>query len=119
VPDRKTFVIVGGGLAGAKAAQALRVGGFDGRVVLDAGEPYDKPPYFFSDQYDLGLEYVGLHDPSDELVIRGSLEEARFQAFWIGADGKVTAGMHVNDWDAIDSIRTLVETRAEHHDAVR
>jgi 3-phenylpropionate/trans-cinnamate dioxygenase ferredoxin reductase subunit len=94
------------------------------RSMLDLGEPYDKVPYFFSDQYDLGLEYVGLHDPADEVVIRGSLDEARFQAFWIGPDGRVTAGMHVNDWDAIEPIRTLVDQRAdrdalEHLDAVR
>ena len=77
--------------------------------MLGHGEPYAKLPYFFSDQYDLGLEYVGLHGPGDELVLRGSLEEARFQAYWLAADGSVTAAMHVNDWDAIDGIRTLVE----------
>jgi 3-phenylpropionate/trans-cinnamate dioxygenase ferredoxin reductase subunit len=82
------------------------------RSMLGVGEPYAKLPYFFSDQYDLGLEYVGLHGAGDELVIRGSVEEARFQAFWIAADGTVTAGMHVNDWDAIDPIRALVESRA-------
>ena len=82
------------------------------RSMLGAGSPYAKLPYFFSDQYDLGLEYVGLHDPRDELVIRGSLDQARFQAFWVAADGTVSAGMHVNDWDAIGPIRKLVENRA-------
>jgi 3-phenylpropionate/trans-cinnamate dioxygenase ferredoxin reductase component len=81
------------------------------RSMLDAPEPYDKIPYFFSDQYDLGLEYVGLHDPGDELVIRGSIDERHFQAFWIGADGTVSAGMHVNDWDSIGPIRAVVESR--------
>jgi 3-phenylpropionate/trans-cinnamate dioxygenase ferredoxin reductase subunit len=79
--------------------------------MLDKAEPYTKLPYFFSDQYDLGLEYVGFHDPADELVIRGSLDDARFQAFWIASDGTVSAGMHVNDWDAIGPIRSLVERR--------
>jgi 3-phenylpropionate/trans-cinnamate dioxygenase ferredoxin reductase subunit len=79
--------------------------------MLGTGEPYSKRPYFFTDQYDLGMEYVGLHDPGDELVIRGSLEDARFQAFWLGPDGGVTAGMHVNDWDAIGPIRDVVDRR--------
>ena len=79
--------------------------------MLGKGEPYTRLPYFFSDQYDLGLEYVGLHGPADELVIRGSLDDARFQAFWIAADGTVSAGMHVNDWDAIEPIRAIVEGR--------
>jgi 3-phenylpropionate/trans-cinnamate dioxygenase ferredoxin reductase component len=76
--------------------------------MLGVGEPYAGLPYFFSDQYDLGLEYVGLHDPGDELVIRGSLDEGRFQAFWTAADGTTSAGMHVNDWDAIGPIRAAV-----------
>jgi 3-phenylpropionate/trans-cinnamate dioxygenase ferredoxin reductase component len=88
---------------------AIAQGEAAARSMLGHGEPYAKLPYFFSDQYDLGLEYVGLHGPGDELVLRGSLEEARFQAYWLAADGSVTAAMHVNDWDAIDGIRTLVE----------
>jgi 3-phenylpropionate/trans-cinnamate dioxygenase ferredoxin reductase subunit len=59
-----------------------------------------------------GLAGVGLHDPDDELIIRGSLDDARFQAFWIAADGSVSAAMHVNDWDAIEPIRALLETGA-------
>jgi NADPH-dependent 2,4-dienoyl-CoA reductase/sulfur reductase-like enzyme len=90
--------------AGAQGAAAAR-------SMLGKGEPYTRLPYFFSDQYDLGLEYVGLHGPGDELVIRGSLDDARFQAFWIAADGTVSAGMHVNDWDAIEPIRAIVESR--------
>jgi 3-phenylpropionate/trans-cinnamate dioxygenase ferredoxin reductase subunit len=82
------------------------------RSMLGVGEPYAKLPYFFSDQYDLGLEYVGMHGPGDELVIRGSLQERKFQALWTAPDGTVSAGMHVNDWDAIGQIRSLVEGRA-------
>jgi len=82
------------------------------RSMLGAGAPYAQLPYFFSDQYDVGLEYVGLHEPADELVIRGSLDDGRFQALWHAADGTVSAGMHVNDWDAIGPLRTLVETAA-------
>jgi 3-phenylpropionate/trans-cinnamate dioxygenase ferredoxin reductase subunit len=80
------------------------------RSMLGEGDPYVKPPYFFSDQYDLGMEYVGLHDPEDALVIRGSLDDEHFQAFWMASDGSVSAGMHVNEWDAIEPIRALVES---------
>jgi len=77
--------------------------------MLERDAPYAKVPYFFSDQYDLGMEYFGLHAPCDRLEIRGSTGSGTFQAFWFGADGAVTAGMHANDWDASDSIRRLVE----------
>jgi len=79
------------------------------RSMLGKGEPYTKLPYFFTDQYDLGMEYVGHHGAADELTIRGSLEDANFRAYWTAADGHVTAAMHVNDWDAIDPMRELVE----------
>jgi 3-phenylpropionate/trans-cinnamate dioxygenase ferredoxin reductase subunit len=46
-------------------------------------------------------------------VIRGSLGDGRFQALWVSADGAVSAGMQVNDWDAIDPIRALVESGAK------
>ena len=78
--------------------------------MLDHPEPYARLPYFFSDQYDVGMEYVGLHDPSDQLVVRGTIEDERFQAFWVGGDGRVTAGMHVNDRDAIEPIKQLIES---------
>jgi 3-phenylpropionate/trans-cinnamate dioxygenase ferredoxin reductase subunit len=80
------------------------------RNMLGSGEAYTKVPYFFSDQYDLGMEYFGLHDPSDRLVIRGDTDEGHFQAFWVGADEGVTAAMHVNDWGAADGLRRLVES---------
>ena len=91
---------------------ALAQGTAAARSMLGADEPYTHLPYFFSDQYDLGLEYVGLHRPDDRLVVRGSLGDERFQAFWIGGDGGITAAMHVNDWDAIDPLRRLVEQTA-------
>jgi hypothetical protein len=78
--------------------------------MLGAKAPYDALPYFFSDQYDTGLEYVGLHEPGDRLVVRGSLSDPAFQAFWLDAEDRVTAGMHVNDWDAIEPIKRLIES---------
>jgi 3-phenylpropionate/trans-cinnamate dioxygenase ferredoxin reductase subunit len=71
---------------------------------------YDRLPYFFSDQYDLGMEYVGNVGPAgyDQVVVRGNPEGGAFTAFWLQA-GQVLAGMHANDWDAIDPIRQIVE----------
>ena len=73
-------------------------------------EPYARQPYFFSDQYDLGMEYVGGTPYGyDELVVRGDLAARVFTAFWL-KDGRVLAGMHANDWDAGDDLRRAVET---------
>ncbi|MEP7089924.1 MAG: FAD-dependent oxidoreductase [Nocardioidaceae bacterium] len=76
--------------------------------LLGNGTTYDRLPYFFTDQYDLGMEYVGSVGPDgyDEVVLRGS-RTSSFTAFWL-LDGRVLAGMHANDWDAIDHIRALV-----------
>lgn len=77
----------------------------------------DDLPYFFTDQYELGIEYVGNPGPEgfDDVVIAGQTEgavESRvFRVFWLRR-GIVVAGMHVNDWDAITRIRELVGTRA-------
>jgi 3-phenylpropionate/trans-cinnamate dioxygenase ferredoxin reductase component len=71
---------------------------------------YDRVPYFYTDQYDLGMEYVGYVEPGgyDEVVVRGDLASREFVAFWL-ADGRVLAGMNVNVWDVVDPIRTLIQ----------
>jgi len=87
---------------------AIEQGRAAARSMLGEEVSYDRLPYFFTDQYDLGMEYVG-HvgaDGYDEVVLRGD-PAGVFSAFWIGG-GRVLAGMHVNDWDAIDPIRALV-----------
>jgi 3-phenylpropionate/trans-cinnamate dioxygenase ferredoxin reductase subunit len=70
---------------------------------------YDRQPYFFSDQYDLGMEYVGYVAPGDddEVVVRGDLATREFIAFWL-KDGRVLAGMNVNVWDVTDPIKELI-----------
>jgi 3-phenylpropionate/trans-cinnamate dioxygenase ferredoxin reductase subunit len=89
-------------------ANALEQGPAAARAMLDRGAPYDALPYFFTDQYDVGMEYVGLHDPQDRVVVQGTLGTEGFRAFWAGPDGRITAGLHVNDWDAIEEIKRLV-----------
>jgi NADPH-dependent 2,4-dienoyl-CoA reductase/sulfur reductase-like enzyme len=78
--------------------------------LLGAGVPYEKRPFFFSDQYDLGCEYRGLADPSrDRLVVRGDLEAREFIAFWM-KDGAVAAALNVNSWDEGDALQDLVDS---------
>jgi 3-phenylpropionate/trans-cinnamate dioxygenase ferredoxin reductase subunit len=82
-------------------ANALNQGLTAGVNAAGGAESYTRLPYFFSDQYDLGLEYVGFSDPGDALVVRGSLADRTFIAFW-HRHGIVTAAMNVNVWDVVE-----------------
>ena len=79
------------------------------RVMLCGDQPYDRLPYFFTDQYDLGMEYVGSVGPDgyDEVVLRGDVSTRVFTALWLQGR-RVVAAMHANDWDQIDPIRGIV-----------
>jgi NADPH-dependent 2,4-dienoyl-CoA reductase/sulfur reductase-like enzyme len=92
---------------------AIHQGRHAARGMLGSEEPYTREPYFFTDQYDLGMEYVGHVGPDgyDDVVIRGDLSSRVFTALWIKGD-RVVAGMHCNDWDAIDPIRSWVGREA-------
>ena len=78
------------------------------------GKPatWDRLPYFFSDQYELGMEYTGLADGWDRVVLRGDRAAREFIAFWL-RDGRVLAGMNVNVWDVADQIGDLIRSQAE------
>ncbi|WP_328843216.1 NAD(P)/FAD-dependent oxidoreductase [Streptomyces sp. NBC_00258] len=80
---------------------------------------YDRLPYFYTDQYDLAMECTGYAEPDgyDRVVFRGARDERRFIAFWMSGK-RVLAGMSVNVWDVVDSIRSLVESGVETDDAV-
>ena len=85
--------------------------------LLGADAPYEKRPFFFSDQYDLGCEYRGLADPAtDRLLIRGDLAGREFTAFWL-RDGAVAAAMNVNQWDDGDALQDLVDSGRQVSDA--
>jgi 3-phenylpropionate/trans-cinnamate dioxygenase ferredoxin reductase subunit len=86
---------------------ALNQGGTAGRNATGGRESYDRLPYFFSDQYDLGLEDVGLSSTDDQVVVRGDVETWEFIAFW-HRDGIVTAAMNVNVWDVIEDLKALL-----------
>jgi 3-phenylpropionate/trans-cinnamate dioxygenase ferredoxin reductase subunit len=77
--------------------------------LVGGHEEHDALPYFFTDQYDLGLEYVGSPGPAgfDRVVLRGDVEGLDFTAWWLRGR-EVVAGMHVNDWDAIEHVRRIV-----------
>lgn len=93
-------------------ATALHSGSAAARSMLGAGVVYDRPPYFYTDQYDLGMEYTG-HAPVggyDTVVVRGDLAKREFIAFWTAA-GRVVAGMNVNVWDVTADIEKLIRGR--------
>ena len=76
-------------------------------ALLGGDRPYDRLPYFFTDQYDLGMEYTGYARPDDTVVVRGDLSTRTFIAFWL-REGRVTAGMNVNVWDVTTPIKQLI-----------
>ncbi len=81
------------------------------RTMLGEVASYDLLPYFFSDQYDLGMEYVGHvgSDGHDQVILRGDPETSEFIAFWL-LRGRVLAGMNVNVWDVSDEIQALIRS---------
>ncbi len=88
-------------------ANARNQGETAAKNMLGGVEIYDRLPYFFSDQYDVGMEYTGHADGADGLVIRGDLGDREFIAFWTKG-GRVIAGMNVNTWDVVDQIKGLI-----------
>ena len=89
---------------------ALNQGPTAARNMLGQATAYDKTPYFYSDQYDLGMEYRGWAHGFDQVVIRGHPDQGEFIAFWLG-EGRVLAGMNANVWDQGDAIEALVRVR--------
>jgi 3-phenylpropionate/trans-cinnamate dioxygenase ferredoxin reductase subunit len=91
-------------------ANALHQGPVAARNMLGRAEPYDRVPYFFSDQYDVGMEYTGYAPTWDRVVLRGDPATREFIAFWLTGD-HVLAGMNVNVWDVTDTIQHLIRER--------
>ncbi len=95
--------------ANALNQPAVAAAGMLGRSAI-----YDLLPYFYTDQYDLGMEYVG-HAPLgayEQVVIRGELDSREFIAFWLDGPGRVLAAMNVNVWDVTDQTKALIESSA-------
>jgi NADPH-dependent 2,4-dienoyl-CoA reductase/sulfur reductase-like enzyme len=90
-------------------ANAMNQGPAAARSMLGQQVSYDRVPYFFTDQYDLGMEYSGLGGPGDTVICRGNADEGAFIAFWLDGD-RVTAGMNVNVWDVTDPVQALIRS---------
>ncbi|BDZ39452.1 NAD(P)/FAD-dependent oxidoreductase [Microbacterium suwonense] len=93
---------------------AIEQGKVAAHNLIGGAEPYTHLPYFFTDQYDLGMEYFGSVGPDgyDRVDIEGDTDVANggaFRAYWVKA-GTVRAAMHANDWDASDAVRDSVGT---------
>jgi 3-phenylpropionate/trans-cinnamate dioxygenase ferredoxin reductase subunit len=91
-------------------ANALHQGETAARNMLGLATPYERLPYFFSDQYDLGMEYTGYAPRWDKVVFRGDPGTRQFIAFWL-SDGRVVAGMNANVWDVTGPIGELIRRR--------
>ena len=91
-------------------ANALNQGPAAARNMLAQDSAYERLPYFFSDQYDVGMEYTGFAPTWDRVVFRGDPATREFVAFWLVED-RVVAGMNVNVWDVTDPIKRLISER--------
>jgi len=93
-------------------ANALKQPAVAAAGMLGNPGEYVELPYFFTDQYDLGMEYVG-HAPSFERVVfRGDVAGREFVAFWLDSANRVLAGMNVNIWDVLDDVKALIRSKA-------
>jgi 3-phenylpropionate/trans-cinnamate dioxygenase ferredoxin reductase subunit len=92
-------------------ANALHQPTVAAKTMLGEIATYDRLPYFFTDQYDLGMEYTGYTDPDAhyDVVVRGDTAAREFIAFWLH-DGHLAAGMNVNMWEVTEPIRHLIES---------
>ncbi len=93
-------------------ANAMRQGPVAARSMLGQDATYARLPYFFTDQYDLGMEYNGYAGAEDRVVLRGDVAGREFIAFWL-AEGRVLAGMGVNIWDTTADVTKLITSRRE------
>jgi 3-phenylpropionate/trans-cinnamate dioxygenase ferredoxin reductase subunit len=91
-------------------ANALNQGPAAARAMLGEPVSYDRIPYFFSDQYDVGMEYSGYATSWDQVVFRGDPDSGEFIAFWL-QDSRVVAGMNVNVWDVTEHVQALIRSR--------
>jgi 3-phenylpropionate/trans-cinnamate dioxygenase ferredoxin reductase subunit len=91
-------------------ANALNQGPAAAQAMLGEPVSFDRIPYFFSDQYDVGMEYSGYAPHWDEVVFRGRRDDGEFIAFWL-RDGAVVAGMNVNVWDVNQHVQALIRSR--------
>ncbi|NKZ10265.1 FAD-dependent oxidoreductase [Mycolicibacterium septicum DSM 44393] len=91
-------------------ANALKQPAVAAAGMLGKTAEYDELPYFFTDQYDLGMEYVGHAPEYQRVVFRGDVAGREFIAFWLDGANRVLAGMNVNVWDVLDDVKALIRS---------
>jgi 3-phenylpropionate/trans-cinnamate dioxygenase ferredoxin reductase subunit len=91
-------------------SSALNQGPVAAKNMIGLPTSYERIPYFFSDQYDIGMEYAGFATDWDEVVFRGDPASREFIAFWL-KDGLPAAGMNVNVWDVSETIAAIVAAK--------
>jgi NADPH-dependent 2,4-dienoyl-CoA reductase/sulfur reductase-like enzyme len=77
-------------------------------MLGDTSAKYEELPYFFSDQYDTGMEYLGFAPSYDRVVVRGDTDAREFVAFWLDEERHVRAVMNFNVWDVVDEVRPVI-----------
>lgn len=87
-------------------ANAAHQGATAAKNMLGIPSAYDRVPYFFSDQYELAMEYSGHATSWGCVVFRGNPADGKFIAFWLSR-GVVVAGMNANVWDVTNPIQQL------------
>jgi 3-phenylpropionate/trans-cinnamate dioxygenase ferredoxin reductase subunit len=92
-------------------ANALKQPAVAAAGMLGKPQAYTELPYFFTDQYDLGMEYVGHAPDYDRVLFRGDVAGREFTAYWLDDANRVLAGMNVNIWEGLDDIKSLVRSR--------
>src|SRR5262249_3448727 len=93
-------------------ANALKQPAVAAANMLDKQVEYAELPYFFTDQYDLGMEYVGYAPSYERVVFRGDVAGREFIAFWLAHQNRVLAGINANVWDVVDDVKALIASRA-------
>ena len=92
-------------------ANALKQPAVAAAGMLGNPGEYAELPYFFTDQYDLGMEYVGHAAGFERVVFRGDVAGREFVAFWLDGENRVLAGMNVNVWDVLDDVKALIQSK--------
>jgi 3-phenylpropionate/trans-cinnamate dioxygenase ferredoxin reductase subunit len=92
-------------------ANALKQPATAAAAMLGKPAEYAELPYFFTDQYDLGMEYAGHAPTYERVVFRGDVDGREFVQFWLDGDNRVLAGMNVNIWDVLDDVKSLIRSR--------
>jgi 3-phenylpropionate/trans-cinnamate dioxygenase ferredoxin reductase subunit len=102
--------VVGQRLRSEHWANAIGTGRTAALNMLDRGVEYDDVPYFYTDQFDLGMEYSGYRPLMEDahVVYRGNVPGREFVSFWVSPDGRVVAGMNVNVWDVNEDVQALI-----------